>query len=68
MIPVSMHHYGGDRVLLLYYYSSYKIVTNTIISTPVVGRIVNGNQVIISTGNGQTLLCPIGQRFTMPTK
>lgn len=38
------------------------------VSQSYVGKIVNGNQVIISTGNGQTLLCPIGQRFTMPTK
>jgi len=36
------------------------------VSQSLVGRIVNGNQVIVSTGNGQTLLCPIGQRSVTP--
>ena len=37
------------------------------VSQSLVGHIVGG-KVVISTGNGQTLLCPPGQRFLLPTR
>lgn len=40
-------------------------------NTGYVGMILTGwgtnGGVIVSTGNGQTLVCPRGQRYTMPT-